>query len=62
MAIKLVPGGHPYHALAEAAANAAKEADIVPEAVESITVSRPGAWRDGTGEAKLQKITTPRRI
>ena len=25
MAIKLVPGGHPYHALAEAAANAARE-------------------------------------
>src|SRR5215472_13669566 len=42
MAIKLVPGGHPYHALAEAAANAAKEADIGPEAIESITVSRPG--------------------
>jgi 2-methylcitrate dehydratase PrpD len=42
MAIKLVPGGHPYHALAEAAANAAKEGDIVPEMVESITVSRPG--------------------
>jgi 2-methylcitrate dehydratase PrpD len=42
MAIKLVPGGHPYHALAEAAANAAKEADIMPEAVETITVSRPG--------------------
>jgi 2-methylcitrate dehydratase PrpD len=42
MAIKLVPGGHPYHALAEAAANATKEADIMPEAIESITVSRPG--------------------
>lgn len=42
MAIKLVPGGHPYHALAEAAANAAKEGDILPEMVESITVSRPG--------------------
>jgi 2-methylcitrate dehydratase PrpD len=42
MAIKLVPGGHPYHALAEAAANAAKEADIMPDAIESITVSRPG--------------------
>jgi 2-methylcitrate dehydratase PrpD len=41
MAIKLVPGGHPYHALAEAAANAAREGDIVPEAIESITVSRP---------------------
>jgi 2-methylcitrate dehydratase PrpD len=42
MAIKLVPGGHPYHALAEAAANAARDADIAPDAVESITVSRPG--------------------
>jgi len=42
MAIKLVPGGHPYHALAEAAAIAAREADLLPEAVESITVSRPG--------------------
>ena len=42
MAIKLVPGGHPYHALAEAAANGARAADIIPGAVESITVSRPG--------------------
>jgi len=42
MAIKLVPGGHPYHALAEAAAHAAKAADVIPEAIESITVSRPG--------------------
>ena len=42
MAIKLVPGGHPYHALAEAAANAAKEVNVGPEAIESITVSRPG--------------------
>jgi len=28
MAIKLIPGGHPYHALAEAAANAAREGNI----------------------------------
>ena len=42
MAIKLAPGGHPYHALAEAAANAARQADVAPEAIESITVSRPG--------------------
>jgi 2-methylcitrate dehydratase PrpD len=42
MAIKLVPGGHPYHALAEAAANAATEGNIVAQDVESITVSRPG--------------------
>src|SRR5262249_57146650 len=42
MAIKLVPGGHPSHALAQAAANAAREADVRPGAIESITVSRPG--------------------
>ena len=42
MAVKLVPGGHPYHALAEAAANAARDGDIDAERVESITVSRPG--------------------
>jgi len=42
MAVKLVPGGHPYHALAEAAGNAARDGDIKPEQVEIITVSRPG--------------------
>jgi len=42
MAVKLVPGGHPYHALAEAAGNAAREGQIAASDVESITVSRPG--------------------
>jgi 2-methylcitrate dehydratase PrpD len=42
MAIKLVPGGHPYHALAEAAGNAARVGNIKPDEVESITLSRPG--------------------
>lgn len=42
MAVKLVPGGHPYHALAEAAANAAREGNIAADAVASITISRPG--------------------
>src|SRR5712692_1700572 len=42
MAVKLVPGGHPYHALAEAAANAARDGKIEAAEVESITVSRPG--------------------
>ncbi len=42
MAIKLVPGGHPYHALAEAAANAAREGDFSAENITSITASRPG--------------------
>lgn len=42
MAIKLVPGGHPYHALAEASAKAAKAGDIAAEEIVSITASRPG--------------------
>ncbi len=42
MAIKLVPGGHPYHAIAEAAANAAREGKVAPSDVASITISRPG--------------------
>src|SRR6266581_3944587 len=42
MAVKLVPGGHPYHALAEAAANAARDGKIDVAEVESITASRPG--------------------
>ncbi|MFI4949125.1 MAG: MmgE/PrpD family protein [Alphaproteobacteria bacterium] len=45
MAVKLVPGGHPYHAFGEAAANAACEGNIAADAVESITVSRPGLTR-----------------
>jgi 2-methylcitrate dehydratase PrpD len=42
MGVKLVPGGHPHHAVAEAAANAARAGDIKPDEVESITISRPG--------------------
>ena len=42
MAIKLVPGGHPSHSLAEAAANAARAGHITPDEVETITLSRPG--------------------
>lgn len=42
MGIKLVPGGHPHHAIAEAAANAARAGDVAPDEVETIAVSRPG--------------------
>ena len=42
MAVKLVPGGHPYHALGEAAANAARDGNVKPEEVAQIIVSRPG--------------------
>ncbi len=41
MAIKLVPGGHPHHAAAEAAANAAVAGNVNPADVASIVVSAP---------------------
>lgn len=42
MGIKLVPGGHPHHAVAEAAADAARAGNVSPNEVETITISRPG--------------------
>ena len=42
MGIKLVPGGHNSHAIAEAAANAARAGNVSPRDVEAITISRPG--------------------
>lgn len=42
MAIKLMPGGHPYHALAEAAAQGARAGDVAPDAIAEIIISRPG--------------------
>jgi 2-methylcitrate dehydratase PrpD len=42
MGIKLVPGGHPSHSTAEAAANAAREGNVKPDEVQTITISRPG--------------------
>jgi 2-methylcitrate dehydratase PrpD len=47
MAVKLVPGGHPYHAFGEAAAKAAREGNVSADQVESIVVSRPGLTRLG---------------
>jgi len=47
MAVKLVPGGHPYHAFGEAAAKAAREGNIAVDQVDSIIVSRPGLTRLG---------------
>jgi 2-methylcitrate dehydratase PrpD len=42
MAIKLMPGGHPYHAIAEAAAHAARDGNVTAERIAAIIVSRPG--------------------
>ena len=45
MAIKLVPGGHPYHAIAEAAANAARQGNVAAADVASIVIARPGVTK-----------------
>ena len=42
LGIKLMPGGHPHHAVAEAAARAAVAADVHPQDVDSIEVGRIG--------------------
>ena len=42
MAFKLMPGGHPYHAIAEAAGNAARAGNVRPENIEAIEILRPG--------------------
>ncbi|MDN3987631.1 MmgE/PrpD family protein [Zwartia vadi] len=39
MAIKLMPGAHPFHAVAQAAANAATEGDVLPENIQRIVIS-----------------------
>ena len=42
MAIKLMPGGHPFHAIGEAAGNAARQGRVRPEEIDSIILHRPG--------------------
>jgi 2-methylcitrate dehydratase PrpD len=42
LAIKLAPGGHTFHAIAEAAAIAVARLRIAPEDVSRIVISRPG--------------------
>ena len=42
LAIKLVPGGHPSHATAEAAVNAARQANVSIDQIANIYIARPG--------------------
>ena len=50
MAIKLMPGGHPFHAIAEAAATAAIDGNVDARDVASITISA-AQMRDWGGHA-----------
>jgi len=50
MAIKLMPGAHPFHATAEAAADAARVGKVDPEDIERVTISAAVQWTNFKGE------------
>ena len=50
MAIKLMPGAHPFHATAEAASDAARLAGVRAEDVESVFVTAGVLWTKFRGE------------
>lgn len=50
MAIKLMPGAHPFHATAEAAADAAIQGDVQPQDIERVTISAAVQWTNFRGE------------
>jgi 2-methylcitrate dehydratase PrpD len=49
MAIKLMPGAHPFHATAEAAADAARDGDVRPAEIDRVTVSASVQWTNFRG-------------
>lgn len=50
MAIKLMPGAHPFHATAEAAAAAARIGKVIPDDIERVTISAAVQWTNFRGE------------
>jgi 2-methylcitrate dehydratase PrpD len=50
MAIKLMPGAHPFHATAEAASDAARIGNVNPSEIEEIFVSSAVQWTKFKGE------------
>ena len=50
MAIKLMPGAHPFHATAEAAADAALAGNVHPDDIERVTISAAVQWTNFKGD------------
>jgi 2-methylcitrate dehydratase PrpD len=50
MAIKLMPGAHPFHATAEAASDAARLGKVDPRAIEQIFISSSVQWTKFKGD------------
>ena len=49
MALKLMPGAHPFHAVAEAAAEAGRAGDVRVEDIERVSVSAAVQWTNFGG-------------
>ncbi|RPI59821.1 MAG: hypothetical protein EHM50_08510 [Lysobacterales bacterium] len=50
MAIKLMPGAHPFHATAEAASDAARIGNVDPKDIEEVFISSSVQWTKFKGE------------
>lgn len=50
MAVKLMPGAHPFHATAEAAAQAAIQGNVRPQDIRQVTISAAVQWTNFRGE------------
>lgn len=50
MAIKLMPGAHPFHATAEAAADAVRGQDLRLEQIDKVTISAAVQWTNFRGD------------
>ena len=50
MAIKLMPGAHPFHATAEAASDAARIGKVDPKAIKEVYISSSVQWTKFKGE------------
>jgi 2-methylcitrate dehydratase PrpD len=50
MAIKLMPGAHPFHATAEAASDAARLGRVNPKEIDSVIISSSVQWTKFKGE------------
>lgn len=50
MAIKLMPGAHPFHATAEAASDAARIGNVDPDDIDEIVISSAVQWTKFKGE------------
>ncbi len=50
MAIKLMPGAHPFHATAEAAADAARLGRVLPSDIDAVVISAAVQWTNFKGD------------